>query len=195
MSSSAPANPLRAAQKDWIAFWQAIPRESLGAVNLYSEATGLLRDAMISYRSGAIGAAAVTCRAVIEAAGYSALFSVRIGEAGWKYVFPLNPKGKFRKVEFEEVKKGIAKLGIISVRTMGQIGRVQEHGNFIAHLASKKAGEVLRVSKSRTRVALRPMRIWVTRREAATDIACARKVLLALMGWSCAQPIQQLRQK
>lgn len=192
MATTVLPNPLDAAQVQWATFWKTIPPESLHAAFLYSEATGLLHDAIVSFHAGAIGAAAVTSRATIEAAGYSARWSTRIATAGWKYVFPLKGPRKIRRVEYEEVKREIAKLGVLPGKVLKQMDRVQKDGNFVAHLASKRAGELFRVARLAPKQAA-PMRIWVTRSEAAADIECAETVLRTLMAWSCGQPIQPLK--
>jgi hypothetical protein len=185
MSAPEPSpSPLLIAEKRWSAFWATVPGDSLGTVGLYSESTVLLRDAIFAYHAGAFGAAMIACRAAIESACFTALCAVPLASGGFKLDMPLNLSGDARPVEFGEITSAVRRRGILSSNLLSQVEEVKRLGNYIAHVASRQAADLLEFAKSPPPPGKNNIRVWVTASEVMAGIECAESVFRTLFAWS-----------
>jgi hypothetical protein len=183
-------NPFMAAQADWTAFLASIPDASRPALILYGGPLSLLNDARIAYYASAHGASVVASRAALEAACFTALCAVRVDEQTFGYAWPLDLSGGFRKVQLREVLEAVRKRGMISEELRAPVRElVEEHGDYIAHLESKKAARTFSIGSVGNRLGEDWIRLWVSQDEAKKDIRTAERVMLELFAWSARQPV------
>ncbi len=114
------------------------------AYNLFSEA-------IQAFDGRAIEGAALICRATVEAACYLFLTN-KPAKNGIREDFPLTLDGQVRQVQFEELKRAIARKRILSQKQLKAMSRIQTNGNLIAHLASQHATQIRRFEKEARRV-------------------------------------------
>jgi hypothetical protein len=183
-------SPSEVAQLQWSSFLASVPSSSQVALGLYGSSLGLLRDAIVAFHAGALGASVVACRASIEAAGYSALCSVRTGTGMYAFRYPFNLSGKIRRVSFAEIKSALVERKMLDQALIKRVGEVQDHGDFIAHLAPEQAAEVLELLKTPSSEEPKWMRLWVSHEETGRHIETAEAVFRALLEWSARQPIE-----
>jgi len=193
MTNPPPPYPLETAQQEYLDFWASISPNVLPTLGIYVESMSLLRDVIVAAHAQAMGASMLACRATIESACYTALSSVRIGPGGYRFDWPVDLSGKVRRVEFEEVKDGVASRGILPPDLLRQVDEVQKHGNFIAHVATKNAAQLQKVVRF-PKQGEGWRRMWVTVEEVRAALDCAKAVLRTLMEWSNSQPVQPLHQ-
>jgi hypothetical protein len=183
------SSPLWPAETEWFAFWQSIPSVvQVTAGMLYGYPSALLRDAIVSYHAAAMFAAEVSCRATVESAGFVALTSVRVGPGTWGFDWPLDLKGDVRWVEFREAKEGLSTRDILQQGLLERIELIQKHGNFVAHLAARKAAELHRIAKTPPSPGSSLSELWVAPAEVRSDVDTAKDVLRELFTWSHSRP-------
>ncbi len=187
--SPSHSGPTGQAEAEWAAIWESMPVEiQLTAFMLYSYPLALLRDAVICYHSNAMFAAVVSCRAAVESAGYVALTSVRVGPGTWGFDWPMNLGGNVRRVELQEVKEGLSTRNILPQELLERIELIQKHGNFVAHLAARKAEELHRIANSLPSTNHELFELWVRPEEVRADVDSAKDVLRELFTWSHNRP-------
>ncbi len=127
----------------------------------------LFRQASQAFDAGAHAGASLLCRSVLEAALYVALTRTK-GEqprGAWNVAIPIGLDGRTRMVPAREMVRAMRKSWILKNDQKDNLKRVFEHGNVIAHTASKKDTEMWPLSKRRRR-----LRLWVTEAQALQDL-------------------------
>lgn len=128
----------RKARDIWDAFWpklQGIPTSDRPLT--IGEAVSLFQQSIRAYDAGSFDLAALGCRATLESACYLFLTRRWVSAGVWAVNPPRNMGGDVRRVEFDEIKSAIEKLGILNRGQLHSVKRIQTHGNLIAHYASK----------------------------------------------------------
>ncbi len=138
----------------------------------------LFGEAARVFDAGAIEGAALLCRATLEAACYVFLYRDRSTSMWWRFNPPRTRDGKIRQVSLEEMKRAIAKRGVLSDEQMAALGRIQEDGNLIAHVAARQ--EVAMVSAPQEGDVSKA-RLWLTGDEALRDLQDTANILQTLL--------------
>jgi hypothetical protein len=114
-------------------------------------AQNLFSEAIQAFDGRAIEGASLICRATVEAACYLFLTN-KPTKNGIREDFPLTMDGHVRQVQFEELKRAIARKRVLSQKQLKAMSRIQTNGNLIAHLASQHATQIRRFEKEVRRV-------------------------------------------
>ncbi|HEX9340459.1 MAG TPA: hypothetical protein VF992_04730 [Thermoplasmata archaeon] len=138
----------------------------------------LFGEAARVFDAGAIEGTALLCRATLEAACYVFLYRDWSKGMWWRFNPPRTHDGRIRPVRLEEMKRAIARRGVLSDEQMAALGRIQEDGNLIAHVAAKQ--EVAMVSAAQEGD-ISKARLWLTRDEALRDLKDAANILQTLL--------------
>jgi hypothetical protein len=96
----------------------------------------LLMQAAAAHDAGAFEASTLASRAAVEASCYEFL-TRKAWKGGFKIALPRDLAGSFRRVEFDEVRRGVVSREVISPPLVQALIRIQESGNFSAHLAAR----------------------------------------------------------
>lgn len=178
-----------------VAVWERllsdIGRDYPPSFMLFSPAYSLLSDAIRAYDAEAIQAACAMARASAEAACYTFLTRRKESLPGeprsvrWNIEVPTTLGGKPREIGFEELIDAIRERNVLSLEDLKAIRRIKNDGNFAVHAASRQDRVLHRLMQTREQFLketsrdrlLRPMRIWVSKEEAFSDIADAGRIL------------------
>jgi hypothetical protein len=189
VAQQATPPPTVGADQEWLSFWGTVPAATQATANLlYTHPIVLANDSLRAYHAGAVGAAAITCRATVESACFIALTSVRSQSPAWLFTYPLNLVGKFRRVHFEEILRAVEDRRLLPGNLVADARRIQTDGDFIAHIASKQADMLLRIARSPSKGVQDWMRLWLSPQEVWDDIQSALSILRVLFQWSHDQP-------
>ncbi|MFI5419268.1 MAG: hypothetical protein ACHQ2Y_10330 [Candidatus Lutacidiplasmatales archaeon] len=95
----------------------------------------LLSQAATAYDVGALEASTLACRAAVESFGY--LFLTRRWNGnGWSITLPALLDGTERRVDFDEIRRALVRRRVLDQKTGPAMARIQNTGNFSAHLSS-----------------------------------------------------------
>src|SRR5437870_9004769 len=109
-----------------------------GTWSMFKEVYRLYGQATLGFDAKAYDAVCIMCRATIEAACY--VFLTRRREVGLFSSPPRTLDGRVRKVQFEELERGMKK--VLSEGHRNALARIKDRGDFIAHLVEKSDRQV-----------------------------------------------------
>lgn len=122
----------------WNDFNKAVG-ENLGKVQaLLTDAYVLFDRAVRAYDAGIAEGTVLLCRAALESAFMQFVSTQWNDEGSFTIVYPTTLDGKPRRVEFEELRSAIKQKVAFSEKQLKAIDRIQQNGNFVAHMASHK---------------------------------------------------------
>jgi hypothetical protein len=156
--------------------------------NLLGHARLLLREAAVTFDSGAYAASALVCRATIEAAFYFYLTRKWSDSQGyWTVNLPRTLSDDVRMVLFDELIRGIESTGVLSRQELREAHRIQADGNLIAHFVSRRETGVLRLIPSpepplpvKTKQKGGWVKLWVGHDDALSDLRDTVSILTTL---------------
>ncbi len=184
----------------WDKLHKDITDKQGGYYAVLGNAFNLFSDAIQAFDVRAIEGAALICRATVEAACYLFLTN-KPTKNGIREDFPLTMVGQVRQVQFEELKRAIARKRILSQKQLKAMSRIQVNGNLIAHLASQHATQIRRFEKEarhanryllskkgltddqRIRIEMKVrknLRFWLDYEEVLDDLVDTASILLTL---------------
>jgi hypothetical protein len=157
-----------------------------GSEFLLSPVLPLFREALVSFDAGANGVAVLGCRASVESACYLFL-TRRRATSGWRSATPAYLDGGTRKVYSDELIRGAEALRGLTHDLRIQADRIQSHGNFLSHLASRKDIDQRRAVVESMDIFFKSgqfpnvsVRTGITRVEAQADLESTASILVAL---------------
>lgn len=123
----------------WSAFTVELLREyGTGPRPLPNESLDLFAQAVLAHKGGAYSAAAIVCRAALEAAGIQALYLERLGPNTWSPpLIPLLPNGKPVRLNLDTVIEGLELYGVIDKPAAKAARLVKEGGDTVAHTVER----------------------------------------------------------
>jgi len=105
---------------------------------MFKEVYRLYGQATLCFDTKAYDAVCIMCRATLEAACY--VFLTRKREFGLLISPPRTLDGRVRKIQFEELQRGMKK--VLSAGQMTALARIKHRGDFIAHIVEKSDRQV-----------------------------------------------------
>jgi len=133
----------------------------------------LFGEAARSFDIGALFGSAILSRSSLEATLYVFLTRSKDGqgEKVWVVHHPMRLDGSPREVGFAEIIQTIGKREILSLNQMASARRVQEDGNVIAHVASRRD----RILSGKTRG-----KSWISKNSAWENMEDVAGIILTL---------------
>jgi hypothetical protein len=155
------------------------------------ESYSMLALAARSFDSGHHYAAGLCCRTAVEAGAYLFLARQRVGDRIFYLVWPRNKRGEFQKVIFDKLLDEIEERNLLAPELLAKARAIQEHGNYVAHFASRQDEEMSRwmetlaVNEPAAVPSEGPMYGWPSMAAVLEDLEAACEVLFALtVTWS-----------
>jgi|GEM_PF-2865860 len=122
------------------------------------ESAFILEDATIAFDAGAHLAAEIACRASVELAGFVFLTSSFHKDGGpWRPVTPNYLDGSPRRVQFDEISRGLKARKFLSTEAVSALVSIQRNGNIIAHMGpvlDREAAKMWDVVRKRVRAGI-----------------------------------------
>jgi hypothetical protein len=112
----------------------------------------LFADAARAYDAGTYLGTVLLCRATLECTFFLYLTREWNEFGALKVERPMRLDGKVRDPDFAELANAVNERVRFSTREMKAIGRIQEHGNDVAHVASRLDKESLRILEEVERI-------------------------------------------
>lgn len=127
----------------WDGFAAQLEQEyAQGVRPLPNESLDLLVQAILAHKGGAYSAAAIVCRASVEAAGIQALYLQRTGPRSWSQLLvPLRPDGEPFYLQLGSVLKGLKLYGVLDESASGDAQKVKDAGDRVAHTVERQERE------------------------------------------------------
>jgi hypothetical protein len=149
------------------------------------ESLGMLGLTARTFDSGNHLAASLVCRSAVEATGYLFLTRRATGPNSHVLIWPKTLSGDVRRVQFEEILEALKSRKVLSTDLSTKARIIKEHGNFIAHFASRQDVQFARWLEESgggppTGPIGRPAYPYPTVEEVFRDIEAACKIFLAL---------------
>lgn len=145
----------------------------------------LLEQSIVAFEAGAFVSATLSCRGAVEAASYNYLTRRQVEPGAWVTNFPLDLARRPRRVDFDELARGIRAAGILSPTEMKALRRIQSDGNDIAHTTAREDRKSVHAPEAFVpSYRLLPgvgSSIWVTRPQAELDLRDAIDLIRALV--------------
>lgn len=111
-----------------------------GVWSLPTDSVRIFAEAGLSAKSGAYNAAAVMCRAAIEAAGWQALYLQAVGPAVWtEAAVPRHPNGERVRLNLVKIIEGLQHHGVLNKKSAAEADKVRLRGDTVAHLVENTA--------------------------------------------------------
>lgn len=160
-----------------------------GVPTLPEDSISLLEQAELAEAGGAYDAAAMACRAAVEAAGWQALYLQRTGPGVWQESgVPRHPNGERLKLDLRRIIEGLRHHSILTAPTAGITGTIKDRGDTVLHIVEKSSREweraktkvLAKVLKTGKMQKLPPRLARVSRPEARRLIQDTAEVLLEI---------------
>jgi hypothetical protein len=98
------------------------------------QAMPMLLQAIFAFETGLTGASILSLRSAVESAGYLFLTREPAGESGEKRAPPRDLAGEIRRVEFEEILRGLRTRRVLDEALLQAASRIKDDGNLAAHV-------------------------------------------------------------
>jgi hypothetical protein len=123
----------------WAAFTLELLKEYGSKTRpLPNESLDLFAQAVLAHNGGAYSAAAIVCRAALEAAAIQALYLERLGPNIWSPpLIPLLPDGKPIRLNLDAVINGLELHGVLDKKAIKDARLVKEGGDTVAHTVER----------------------------------------------------------
>ncbi len=174
----------------WIELHSSLGDRIDKTFDILGEAYVLFAQAALAFDSAVYQGAYLLCRATLETGFYSIL-TRRWDKDRVISETPKTLDGEARTVYFAELAEAIRKTGMLSGSQERAVRRIQEHGNFVAHLANRQE----RQSRIFAKKAVRLVQDMSAKGSPKSEIAAAFKELgRESMFWmDSAKVLQDLR--
>jgi hypothetical protein len=184
----------------WKNFGEAFEPLDFMAGFILFEAEALLYEATECFDAGAYTATVLVCRAALESAFYGYTTRTYSDLGGLSYNGPLTLDGKERQVEYDELSRAVKTKVRFGRKQSIAIRRIQEDGNFAAHLGYRRTKELKRsgdemkklyeafkgqnvsdrIRHRAYRKVEKETRSWITIREALRNLRDTSSILLVI---------------
>ena len=158
----------------------------------FEEGLRLMDETAAAYDANAHSLVAVGCRSVVESACYL-YFGTRWLGTGWDYrELPSKLNGDLREIRFGELLEALNAESGFPRSNIEKVVRIQYHGNFVAHLASRLLREDLAETRGKAVAAVKgrsnrkagvgpPARKEISKAEALQDLVDTAQIVKELV--------------